>query len=270
MTHTAEMNAYYARGEERERLSKGAVSELEFERTKEIALRHLPPVPAVVADIGGGPGAYALWLASLGYEVVHRDLMPLHVEQLRQQANGNPLIRTGVGDARDLDLPDGSVDAVLLLGPLYHLDKRADRVRALRSAYRVLRPGGPVVAAAISRWSPRLDGMLRLRLDKVLPEAEGMLPATERTGHLAPFGRDQFTAYLHRPAQLRNELVSAGFPVPELAAVEGPAFLIGDLAERLADSEGRRVIMDTVRAVERVPELLGASPHFLATARRPG
>src|ERR1700722_13995003 len=76
----AALRAYYERGMERERLSDGR-GELEFTRTAEIVLRRLPPAPAVVADIGGGPGRYALWLASLGYQVEHRDLMPLHVEQ---------------------------------------------------------------------------------------------------------------------------------------------------------------------------------------------
>lgn len=264
------MRAHYERGAERTRLTVGPVGQLEFERTKEIALRHLPPPPAVVADVGGGPGAYALWLASLGYEVIHRDLIPLHVEQLRREANGNPLIHTAVGDARSLDLPDDSADAVLLLGPLYHLEKRPDRLRALASAHRVLRPGGPLVAAAISRWSPRMDGLLRQRLDQAFPGMEELVPGVERTGRLPAFGPGMFTAYLHRPAQLRSELTAAGFRVTALVSVEGPAFLLGDLAERLADDEGRRFVMETARALERVPELLGIGPHLLATASKPG
>src|SRR5947207_2261465 len=55
------------------------------------------------ADIGGGPGRYALWLASLGYQVEHRDLTPLHVEQLMAGTAGVAGIRTAVGDVRDLD-----------------------------------------------------------------------------------------------------------------------------------------------------------------------
>ena len=66
------LRAYYERGMERERLSDGR-GDLEFTRTTEIVLRRLPAAPAVVADIGGGPGRYALWLASLGYQVEHRD-----------------------------------------------------------------------------------------------------------------------------------------------------------------------------------------------------
>jgi 2-polyprenyl-3-methyl-5-hydroxy-6-metoxy-1,4-benzoquinol methylase len=69
------LRAYYERGMERERLSDGR-GDLEFTRTTEIVLRRLPAAPAVVADIGGGPGRYALWLASLGYQVEHRDLIP--------------------------------------------------------------------------------------------------------------------------------------------------------------------------------------------------
>jgi 2-polyprenyl-3-methyl-5-hydroxy-6-metoxy-1,4-benzoquinol methylase len=83
----AALRSYYERGMERERLSD-ARGTLEFTRTTEIVLRRLPAAPAVVADIGGGPGRYAQWLASLGYQVEHRDLMPLHVEQLAADMAG--------------------------------------------------------------------------------------------------------------------------------------------------------------------------------------
>jgi 2-polyprenyl-3-methyl-5-hydroxy-6-metoxy-1,4-benzoquinol methylase len=72
--HEAELRAHYELGEERDRLAAGH-GVLEFVRTTEIVLRYLPPAPARVADVGGGPGRYALWLAELGYEVEHRDLI---------------------------------------------------------------------------------------------------------------------------------------------------------------------------------------------------
>lgn len=153
---------YYERGHESGRLA-APTGVVEFERTQEIVLRHLPQPPAVVADIGGGPGAYAIWLAALGYTVTHRDLMPLHVEQLMSSVRDPARIQSAVADARDLDLPDLSVDAVLLLGPLYHLDRREDRLAALGEALRVLRRGGHAFVAAISRWAPRTDGVLRTK-----------------------------------------------------------------------------------------------------------
>jgi SAM-dependent methyltransferase len=261
----ADMRAYYERGEELDRLA-GPRGQLEFERTKEIILRRLPPPPATVADIGGGPGRYALWLAGLGYRVLHRDLMPLHVQQLSRAAG--PLIDSQLGNALDLDLAEASVDAVLLLGPLYHLSRRADRVRALAEAGRVVRPGGPVFAAAISRWAPRIDGVLRARLYRDGPDVEAEVARTEQTGQLPPLFPGEFTAYVHRPAQLRAEVRSSGLRLTDLVCVEGPALLLEDLAQRLADEQDRRVVLETARALERVPELIGIGPHLLATAQR--
>jgi SAM-dependent methyltransferase len=264
----AALHAYYARGEERERLaqSRGVV---EFERTKELVLRRLPGPPSVVADIGGGPGRYSLWLAGRGHRVEHRDLVPLHVEQLRAEAGPGPGIRTAVGDARDLDLGDAAVDAVLLLGPLYHLRRRADRVRALREARRVVRPGGPVFVAAISRWAPRLDGVLTLRLYESRPQLRELIDQVERTGWAPPLVPDSFSAYCHRPGQLRAELRAAGLEVVDLVSVEGLAFTLDDLDQRMLDPLAREVVLETARVLERVPELLGIGPHLLATAIRP-
>jgi ubiquinone/menaquinone biosynthesis C-methylase UbiE len=151
------LQAYYARDEERDRLVRG-IGRVEFRRTVEIPQRTLPQPGAVIADIGGGPGRYTDWLIDAGYRVVHRDLVCHHVDQVRDRYGDG--VDTAVGDARALDLADASVDAVLLLGSLYHLTDRNDRVQALREAQRVVRTGGAVYAAAFSRWAPRLDGML--------------------------------------------------------------------------------------------------------------
>ncbi len=79
------LHQHYELGLEEPRLDE-ALGSVEFARTLEVAARVLPPPPAVVADIGGGPGRYALEFAGRGYTVVHRDLVPLHVEQLRAAA----------------------------------------------------------------------------------------------------------------------------------------------------------------------------------------
>jgi SAM-dependent methyltransferase len=261
------LHDYYEKGGERDRLSR-PFGVLELERTKEILLRHLPAPPAVVADVGGGPGRYALWLAERGHQVQHCDLVALHVEQLQEDAAGLP-VTSKVADARSLDLADASVDAVLLLGPIYHLRQRDDRLRALGEARRVVRPGGPVFVAAISRWAPRLDGELRLRLYERYESLREETRKVERTGWLPPLAQGSFTGYCHRPQQLRAELRAAGLEVVDLVGVEGPAFLLHDLADRLGDPLDRTVVLDAARTFERVPELLGIGPHLLATGLRP-
>ncbi|MGZ8786296.1 MAG: class I SAM-dependent methyltransferase, partial [Acidimicrobiia bacterium] len=119
---------------------------LEFLRTAEIIERSLNPPPGVIVDIGGGPGVYAAWLAGLGYRVHLFDLVPRHVEAaLRASDMGN--LTAEIADARAVPMSDASADVVLLLGPLYHLVAREDRITALREAKRILRPGGTVFAA---------------------------------------------------------------------------------------------------------------------------
>lgn len=259
--------AYYDLAQERARLAS-PLGQVEFARTKQILVRHLPAAPATVADIGGGPGRYALWLAGLGHRVQHRDIVPLHVEQLLQDAAGSPDISAAVGDARRLDLAAESVDAVLLLGPLYHLDKRADRIQALSEAGRVVRPGGPIFVAAISRWAPRLHGVLVEQLNEQYPAMHDLVKDVERTGRLPPLFPGSFSGYCHRPGQLRREIRAAGLDVVDLVSVEGAAFALADLADRLDHPTRRQVVMDSAEAIERVPEMLGLGPHLLATARR--
>lgn len=133
----------------------------------------------------------------------------------------------------------------------------------------MVRPGGPVFAAGISRWALRIDGVLRARLYRELPQILAEADATERTGQMAPLHPGAFCGYAHRPGQLRREVTAAGLRVTDLVAVEGPAFLLDDLAERMADPDSRRVVLDTARALERVPELAGIGPHLLVTAQRP-
>src|SRR4051794_9676082 len=146
-----EVAAFYARGLERDRLSAGQGA-LELLRTQQLLERYLPAAPAVLADVGGGPGRYALWLAGQRYQGHLLDPITLHVEQARsasQNSSTSVLASTQVGDARELPFPDASMDAVLLLGPLYHLSEPADRLQALAEARRVCRSGGVIIAAGI-------------------------------------------------------------------------------------------------------------------------
>jgi ubiquinone/menaquinone biosynthesis C-methylase UbiE len=266
-----EVAAYYAQGVERDRLVAGQGA-LELARTQALLERHLPAPPAAVADVGGGPGRYAVWLASRGYRVHLVDPVPLHVEQARAAANelrGAALASAEVGDARALGLADASVDAVLLMGPLYHLPERSDRLRALAEARRVCRRGGVVIGAAISRFASTLDG---LRAGYLEDPAFAAVAAGDRQDgrHRNPTGDPAYftTAYFHRPDDLASEYAAAGLSHEATLAVEGPAWLLPDLDARLADEGRRAVLLAAIASVEAEPTLLGVSAHLLAVARR--
>jgi ubiquinone/menaquinone biosynthesis C-methylase UbiE len=263
-----EIAAYYARGEEEARL-RGPFR-LEFVRTKELLERYLPSPPAVVLDCGGGPGAYAIWLAARGYEVHLLDPIASHVEQARDAADaaGVSLANAEIGDARSLPLTDGSVDAALLLGPLYHLTERSERLTALEEARRVLRPGGLLAAAAISRFASTIDGLYNRLLDD--PAFERIVERDLRDGrHLNPERHPRWftTAYFHLPDELEQEVRAADFELVALLGIEGLGSFLVDIDERLDDPARRATLLRALRRIEAERSLIGASPHILAVGK---
>jgi len=268
-----EILAHYEEEIEEERLLAGGAGRLEYLRTRELLARHLPPAAATILDVGGAAGAYALPLAEEGYSVYLVDPVTLHVEQATAASVAQPrapLAGVELGDARSLSQEDESVDAVLLLGPLYHLTLRDDRIQTLREAWRVVRPGGVVVAAAISRFASTIDGLLRgFLLD---PEFEAIVESDVREGqHRNPTERPEWftTAYFHLPEELRGEVKEAGFAVEALVGIEGPAWAVPDLDACLEDSRQRAKLLAAIRRVEAEPSLIGASTHLLVVGRRP-
>jgi SAM-dependent methyltransferase len=265
------ISGHYGGGYEAQRLAQGT-SRLEMARTLELLKRFLPAAPAVVLDVGGGPGAYACELLEAGYTVQLSDITPLHVDQamaafakLRSGARGS----ARVGDARKLTEADSSADAVLLLGPLYHLTERADRIQALKEASRVLKPGGVLVAAVITRFASVLDGLRGKLLDD--PAFVKIVEQDLKDGqHRNPTGNPEYftSAFLHRVEDLRDEIAAAGLALSGIFGVEGPAWLIPGFDEHWSDAGRRERMLAAVRAIEQEPSLLGVSAHLLGVARK--
>jgi len=261
-----EMFDHYRQVEESERLSSG-VGELERDRTRDILQRHLPKPPATLCDVGGAAGVHALWLAQQGYEVHLFDPVQHHVDQaLAASARqpDSPIASCSVGDARHIDRPDESADAVLLLGPLYHLTERADRLAALREAYRLLKPGGRIFAATVSRFASLIDGLAR---DLVADPAFVEILARDLDSgvHLNPTGNPNYftTTFFHHPDELRQEMTQAGFRVERLVGIEGPAWFMASFESHWNDPAKRPLLLELLRKVETEPSLLGVSAHPL-------
>ena len=266
-----EVVAHYQAVEEDVRLGTG-VFQLEFVRTKELILRHLPPAPTAIVDAGGGSGPYAFWLAELGYQVHLLDPVPKHIEQAKRRLTSGcaaPLAGVTLGDARELPFDDGSQGAVLLLGPLYHLTERNERLACLGEARRVLRTGGLVFAAAISRFASLLAA-----LHEDLINRDDFVPIIERDlrdgQHRNDTGNPEYftTAFFHRPSELTEEIVESGLKLLDLLPVEGPGWLASNFEQVWASEKQRQRLLALVRQVENKPELLGASAHLIAIAQK--
>jgi SAM-dependent methyltransferase len=220
-----------------------------------------------VLDVGGGGGYYASWLAAIGYQVVMLDPVPLHVEHARMEAGEPPAFQAKVGDARELPFEDEAFDAVLLLGPLYHLPESRDRLLALGEARRVSKRGGTVFAAAISRYALPGDGIRNGWIDHEEKErsvehviAHGSTAATDEGWFLS-------MSYCHRANELRDEVAAAGLSVEAVYGIEGPGFLVADIDTKWADSGTRKRLLWAARLLERETGLQEISGHLLAVAR---
>lgn len=254
---------------ERDRLFSPGFGELTRLRTWELFDRLLPPPPAVILDVGGGPGIHAEHLASRGYEVRLFDPVPCHIDEARGRATaGLVTFSAREGEARDLPVGNEAADVVLLMGPIYHLTDAADRAAALAEARRVLRPGGRLLVEVISRFAWVLECAYEENLDDQARWLE--FDANIETGMSNPPDRipaGGFHAYFHRPDEARSEVASARFENVEAVSVESIGATLPDLARRLA--EDRERVLRIIRLVEREPSLLGASPHILITATKP-
>ena len=263
-----EVRRHYETNNEAERLTHGD-GRLEEARVHELLDRYLPAPPAAVLDVGGGPGRYSGWLASRGYEAHLIDPVPGLLEHAREIDQSDMIASITVGEARTLEWPNNSVDAVLLFGPLYHLVERSERVRALTEARRVTKPGGKVLAMGISRFASAFDGLFRCLLDD--PDFEKIVDRDLLDGqHRNPPNSERYftTAFFHHPNELRSEVEDSGLLHQHLIAVEGPGWLLQSLDEHW-ENEGRRErLLKIVRKIEGEVSLMGVSSHFVAVATK--
>ena len=132
----------------------------------------------------------------------------------------------------------------------------------------MLRTGGIVHAAAISRWAARIHGILINRVHEPYPAILGLIDEMEGSGWMPPIFVGDFTGFAHRPDELRDEIASAGLRLRSVLTLEGAAIALADIDARLDDPGQRSLLLEMLAAVESVPELLGLGPHLLATAEK--
>ena len=272
-----EIYDFYNNGAEIGRLERG-LGIVEFHRTKEILSRYIDG-GKVIYDIGGGIGMYAAWLAKKGNEVHLIELAENAVDYAKANMMQDCHFIAETGNALQVNRPDESADVVLLMGPLYHLRDREDRLQSLQEAFRVLKKGGLMVAAGISKFSSmtwalsvygnKKNGNLVEFLDD--PMFFNMIKGEMTTGnHIRPNEYPKFIAeaYFTTSEEMKVEAHKVGFAVEKAIAVEGCIWFTPHLAEKWDDEASRERLLDIVRITENEPEMMGMSPHFLVVARK--
>lgn len=253
---------------EEDRLTRDNAHRVEFATTVRALDAALPPACRVL-DCAAGTGAYAHHLAARGHAVTATDLTPRHIDVLRGSLRGAAYhIDTRVADATDLSfVPDAAFDAVLCMGPLYHLPQAADRARCLAECARVLRPGGLLAIAYISRFF--IVQHRALAAPDVLQRSD-FLARVLHTGAVHADDPDCFwtDTYFAAPRDAEAMLAAAGLDVCDHLATDGMAATRPDAVNALPPAQfdaWLELHWETCRE----PSLLGQSNHGLVLGRKP-
>lgn len=275
MSHEDVRRYYEAFGErEWQRLDNPADGAIEFAVTCHALAAHLPASGRIL-DIGGGPGRYALWLAERGYRVVLADLSPTLLDIARERVRNAPvgtLVEEIVeADACDLSRwTNDSFDAVLALGPFYHLPDPSDHEQATAELSRVLRPGGVAFVALMPRYA-------FLRRTIAVPDERHRLADPSfilRVMDDGVFNNDvpgRFTSgYGVRPEAVTPFFEKFGFVTRSLLACEG---MVPDLQDALAqmhqeDPDAYQRTLELILSSAADPSILGMSAHLLYIAHK--
>ncbi len=247
----------------------GSRHRTEFAVSLRALRQYLPLPPLKVIDIGGGPGRYTLALAGLGYEVSLVDLSAGNLTFARKKAKAAGLHLKQSLQANALDLSDfsnESFDAALMMGPLYHLLLHEERIMALQEAWRLLKPGGLIFAAFLSRF-----GAFR---DAASKGAAWVLENPDTVEKILTTGIDVsdaegFTdAYFAHPDEVIPTCESVGFQTVMRMGCEGMVAGHESYVNSLENESFERWV-DLNYRISQDPGAIGASDHILYIGRKP-
>lgn len=243
--------------------------QLEHDLTWRYLNKYLPPQGKVL-EVGAATGQYTIELAKRGYKITAVDISPALLETCRQklaEAGLEREVQLLVADARDLiNVAEKRFDAVLLMGPLYHLIEKADRESALKEVFDRLRTGGVIFSAFISRFGA-LSDLIKNLPDWIedQPRAWSLIEKGKRPDG---YPRGGFRGYFARPSEIAPLHRRAGFESLVLAGVE-PVIAADDESYNRLQGTQRQLWLDLLFEVSTEKSILGASRHLLYIGRKP-
>ena len=227
------------------------------------------PKPGSILEIGIATGRYTLELAKRGYTLTGVDLSAALVEECRKRIADEGLerqVRLVVADARNLgDMVEKEFDAVLLMGPLYHLVEESDRKLALKEAFDRLREGGILFSSFLSRFG--IMGEM-LKKDPSWIEDRAQLRSMLQSGKRPDdFPRGGFRGYFAQISEIAPLHEAIGLKTMVLAGIE-PAISADDESYNKLKGEQRQLWLDLFYEISAERSIIGSSRHLLYIGRK--
>lgn len=271
MTDFGKVTNYYQLFDEDARLQSTASGRMEYEMTLKRLLQHLPE-NATILDLGGASGTYSFPLASLGHRVYLADLSDKLIMQAKEKLKRSPnqnLVSCDVVNALDLSrYPDQMFDAVLVMGPLYHLLEERERAQCVQEVNRVLKPDGLVFAAFIPYLSGSIAIVDRYFFSPSQVDAEN-LQAVFRTGQFRNNANVGFQeGYYPTSAEICTLFSNAGFSKIRLASIRSFAYGREEQLEKLQSPSMRSTILQLAENMCELPEIVETCGHALYIGKK--
>lgn len=233
------------------RLSWSKAAQVEFLTTTRIIEQYLKP-GAQILDVGAGAGAYSLYFARKGYEVCALELAENNIRAFREKLTPQDKVELVQGNAVDLSrYADGSFDAVLLFGPLYHLHREDDRQKCIAEARRVCKPGGKLFFAFIT------NDMVLLTEFMNRPDYFTAGDYDKET-----FALEDFPFVFHTVEACRAMLRAGGVQILREVAADGVSELLEEQINAMDEENYAQYLRYHFYICEK-PEFLGMTNHLL-------
>lgn len=222
-----------------------------------------------ILEVGAATGRFTLELARRGYRVTAVDLSAALIERCRKNlidAGLESRVRFVVADARNLDeVEERRFDAVLLMGPLYHLVEESDRKLALKEASDRLRVGGVIFSAFLSRFGVMGDFIKRVpHWIEDQAHVRSFLKSGKRPDS---YPRGGFRGYFACPSEVAPLHELLGFETLVVAGVE-PAISADDESYNRLSAEQRHLWLDLLYEISAEKSIVGASRHLLYIGKK--
>jgi ubiquinone/menaquinone biosynthesis C-methylase UbiE len=258
-----------AADEEYKRLTETPLREAEFLLISELLNEYICEGSTII-DIGSGPGRYAEFLLNRKCNVGTIDLSEVSLQKFKTRINGhfgNQVLFSQKDCATKLNwLEDNIADAVLLMGPLYHLTLELERQKAVQNAYRILKPGGFVFAVFMSPY-PKLNPMMETEMEMLLDES--YINSIQHNGVtnvlFKGFNIEQYRCW---PSECKSLMEIQGFKTERLRNIEG----IGEFFALKKDNHYRHkekeFMFNMMRSTCENPNLLGITSQYLYVGKK--
>ena len=242
--------------------------QLEHELTWRYLDQYLPP-QGFILEIGAASGRYTLELAKRGYTVTAVDMSTGLLEENKRsikEAGLGHQVHFVLADARNLsEVSEQEFDAILLMGPLYHLVELTDRQTVLEQALERLRTGGIIFSAFISRFG--IMGDLLKNVPEWIDDQEEVQSILEHGKDPDHYPEGGFRGYFAQVSEITPLHERIGFETIILAGVE-PAIAADDESYNKLEGKQRQQWLDLLYKISTEKSILGASRHLLYIGRK--